>query len=52
MHLAKENLEKKWLLIKNTRAEEMVVDRASKPLEGEEFTNYHRVVQGISHTTG
>jgi hypothetical protein len=52
MHLAKESLEKKQLLIKHTKAEGIYADGASKPLEGDEFNNYRRVVQGIHHTTG
>ncbi len=52
MHLAKEQLEKKRLMIQHVKAEGMVADGASKPLEGEDYQNYHRVVQGISSTTG
>jgi hypothetical protein len=52
MHLVKEQLEKKCMVIQHTRAEGMVADGASKPLEGEDYINYCRVVQGISHTTG
>jgi hypothetical protein len=52
MHLAKEQLEKKRLQIKHTRAEEMVAEGASNLLEGKEFNTHRRFVQGISHTTG
>ncbi len=51
MHLTKESLEKKQLLIKHTKAEGMIADGASKPLEGKELNTYRRVVQGISSTT-
>jgi hypothetical protein len=49
MHLAKEQIEKKRLVVKYTKAEDMVADGASKPLEGEDFLTYRRAVQG---TTG
>ncbi len=52
MHLAKESLEKKQFLIKHTKAEGMYADGASKPLEGEEFSKYRRIVQGTHHITG
>jgi hypothetical protein len=37
IHLAKEQIKKKRLVIKHTKAEEMVADGASKPLKGEDF---------------
>jgi hypothetical protein len=49
MHLAKEQIEKKRLVVKYTKAKDMVADGASKPLEGEDFLTYRRAVQG---TTG
>ncbi len=49
MHLAKEQVDKKRLIIKYTKAEDMVADGASKPVEGENFLNYCRVILG---TTG
>jgi hypothetical protein len=52
MHLAKEQLEKKRLLIQHVKAEGMVADGATKPLEGEDYQTFCRVVQGISSTTG
>jgi hypothetical protein len=52
MHLAKEQLKKKHLVIQHVKAEGMVADGASKPSEGEDYQNFCRVVQGISSTTG
>jgi hypothetical protein len=52
MHLAKEQLQKKRLVIQHVKAEGMVADGAYKPLEGEDYQINHRVVQGISCTTG
>jgi hypothetical protein len=52
MHLAKEQLEKKRLVIQHVKAEGMVAYGASKPLKGEDYQQFCRVVQGISSTTG
>ncbi len=52
MYLAKEQLEKKRLVIQHVKAEGMVADGSSKPLEGEDYQQFRRVVQGISSTTG
>ncbi len=52
MHLAKEQLEEKRLKIQHVKAEGMVADGASKPLEGEDYQQFRRVVQGMNYTTG
>ncbi len=51
MHLAQEQLEEKRLKIQHVKAEGMVADGASKPLEGEDYQQFRRVVQGMNYTT-